>query len=316
MSVPVRALPVVATVLALSLAATACANTLPSALPPASPAMPGQPAGTVVLAAGNDVGQVVQRVRDAVTAGGGTVTTVLDLGADARGVGVEIPPTTVVVGGPPAALAPLVRVDQRAAANVPQHYLVRQLPDGPVTLTANSADYVAAVSGVAVPDARTALGNATTGVVEQVTSKPAPLGSPLVGVTPAKYILSVFGSATVPVTVDRLRRNADRAPSRTVAVVDMTVGSADTGPPLRPTSLVLVSTPQAEAPLLAMAPSFGIELPMRYVVWLDDQNRTLIGYPDVRRLAARHGIRPDDPAVARMAADADRLARLAAGVIQ
>ena len=56
---------------------------------------------------------------------------------------------------------PLLRVDQRAAANLPQHYLVRQAADGSVTVTMNSADYLAAVSKVTSPAAGTALHDST-----------------------------------------------------------------------------------------------------------------------------------------------------------
>ena len=47
---------------------------------------------------------------------------------------------------------------------------------------------------------------------------------------------------------------------------------------------------------------------------VDDQNRTKISYPDVRRIAVRHGIAADDPNVVALAAEADKLGRLGAGV--
>lgn len=148
----------------------------------------------------------------------------------------------------------------------------------------------------------------------------------------------MFGSVSVSATVDRLRRNPDRPPSRSVAAVDLTAGSADpaaggqpaaspnpaaspspaptaaapgpAGPavpvPLRPTVVVLVSTPESEAPPLAAAPSLGLDLPLRFVVWLDDQQRTQIGYPDPRAIASSHGIAADNPSVIRWATNANR----------
>jgi uncharacterized protein (DUF302 family) len=107
---------------------------------------------------------------------------------------------------------------------------------------------------------------------------------------------------------DRVRGAPDQAPTRTVAVVDMAAGSADGGPPIRPTTLVLVSHPEAEGPLLAAAPSIGIELPLPFILWLDEWGDTRLGHPDLRMLATRHGVAPDDPAVARLAAEAERLA--------
>jgi uncharacterized protein (DUF302 family) len=330
MSVPVRAssiptrtprrpapLRAAGVVLAVAMAASACGNLGNGdvAAPPAAP--PGQAAGTIVVPAGTDVAAAVQRIRDAITAGNGTVVTVVDHTANARAAGVEIPPTSEVIGGPPAAGLPLLRVDQRAGANLPEHYLVRQATDGSVTVTANSADYVSAVSGILPDDARTALQDSTAAVLDAVApGGGAVLPAPLVGVTPSEFLLTVFGSTDVTATAQRLRTAADRAPTRSVAVVDLATPPADGGPPIRPTSLVFVSNPAAEAPLLAAAPSFGIDLPLRFVIWRDEQNRTQIGYPDVRRLALRHGVSPDDPNVARLVADADRLARTAAGLLQ
>ena len=331
MSVPVRAPafrtrpsrrvpgPITAAGAALALVlASACGNASPSTSDVALPrAVPGQPAGTIAVPVGTDVPTAVQRLRDAITGGGGTVLAVVDHTANARAAGIQIPPTTSVIGGPPAAGLPLLRVDQRAAANLPQHYLVRQAPDGSTTLTTNSAEYVGAVSQVAATDARTPLHDSTVAVLNAVapgSGGTAP--TPLVGVTPFQYLVTVRGGADVVVTAERLRRAADRAPAQSVAVLDMAAGSAEGGPPIRPTSLVLATVPDAEAALVAAAPTIGLDLPLRFVVRRDEQNRTQIAYPDVRRIALRHGVNPDDPAVARLVAESDRLARLGAGPVQ
>jgi uncharacterized protein (DUF302 family) len=303
-------------ILVVALVASACGN-LSNASPPAPPAAPpGSAAGTVVVPAGTDVATAVQRLRDAITAGGGSVT-VVDHTANAAAVGVQIPPTVEVIGGPPAAGLPLLRLDQRAGANLPQHYLVRQGTDGSVTVTANSAEYVSAVSGILPTEARTALHDSTAAVLNAVAPGGGDiLPTPLVGVTPSGFLLTVPSSTDVAATAERLRRAADRAPTRSIPAVDMAAGSDQGGPPIRPTSLVFVNDPAADAALIAAAPTFAIDLPMRFVIWLDEQNRTQVGYPDARRLALRHGVSPDDPNVGRLAADADRLAHTGAGLPQ
>jgi uncharacterized protein (DUF302 family) len=158
-----------------------------------------------------------------------------------------------------------------------------------------------------------ALREATTAVITEAAGPGTVLPAPLVGVTPVGYLLARPSSATVATAADRLRRGADRNPTRSIAAVDMSAGSADPGPAIRPTSVVLVSVPAVDAPLLAAAPTFGLDLPLRFVVRADEQTRTQVGYPDPRRLAARHGLAPDDPNLARLAAEADRLAGVAAG---
>ncbi|GAA1304125.1 DUF302 domain-containing protein [Pseudonocardia xinjiangensis] len=301
----------------LAVVAAACGNPGNGEVELEPHTAPGQPPGTILLAAGTDFAGTVQRVQGAITGGGGAVATVVDHTASAREAGATIPASALVIGGSPAGQWPLLRIDQRAGAELPQRYLVRQAADGSVSLTVDSADYVAAVSGIGDLAARDALQSSTAGVLTAaVPGARIPVGSPLVGVTPSGHLVTVYGSLDVPATVERLRREADRSPTRSLAVVDLAAGSATPGPPIRPTSVVFVGNPAAEAPLLAAAPSIGLDLPLRFVVWVDEQNLTQIGYPDVARLAARHGVAADNPNVVRMAADSDRLARLAAGLIE
>jgi uncharacterized protein (DUF302 family) len=315
---PAKCVAMALVVALLTFGATACGNIALGTLGSGAPGpttIAGQPSGTIAVPAGTDVAAAAQRVRDAITAGGGTVVTVVDHTANARAVGVQLPPITEVIGGPPPAGLPLLRIDQRAAANLPQHYLIRQAADGTVTLTANSADYIAAMSFVTQSDASTALRDSTAAVIGAVSPDSGGIiPSALVGLTPADYMITLGSRLAVPAAVDRLRRGADRPPTRSLAIVDMALGSDVNGPPIRPTTLVLATLPDAEAALVASTPAFAIDLPLRFVIWTDQQNRTQVGYPDVRRLALRHGVNPDDPTVARLAADADRLARLGTGV--
>jgi uncharacterized protein (DUF302 family) len=155
---------------------------------------PGRPSDTIMLTTGTGVATTTQRVQDAITSSGGSVVTVVDHTAEARRSGVTIPASTVVKGGSPAGQLPLLRADQRAGVDLPQRYLVRET-DGWVGLTVNS--------------------DATVPVLaEAVPGSSVPVGPPLIGVTPWEYLASVYGNAEVPTTVERLRRDADRAPTR------------------------------------------------------------------------------------------------------
>jgi uncharacterized protein (DUF302 family) len=278
----------------------------------APPARPGQSAGTVVLTASSDAASTVKRLQDAITANGGTVAAVVDHAAAAKAVGVALPANTVVIGGSPGARAPLLRAGQRAGATLPERYLVRQGTGRTVTITYDSADYVAAVSEVPDAAASTALAAEIARVAAAAADvRSTPLPAPLIGVTSFEFLLVVAGDATVATTVTRLRNAVDRSPSTITGVIDL--GAATPAPTIRATTSVLVSTPEAEAPLIAAAPTFGLEMPMRYLVWVDDKQITQVGCTNVRLLAARHGLPTDDPNVTRLATDADRLVKIATG---
>jgi uncharacterized protein (DUF302 family) len=296
---------------ALAACSVAACGTGESVYDLAPPARPGQAAGTVVVTGSADVAATVKRLQDAITAAGGTVAATVDHAADAKAAGVTLPAATVVIGGSPGAQAPLLRAGQRAGATVPERYLVRQGAGGVATITYDSADYVAAVSGVIDPAASTALAAEIGAVAARGAGvRSLPLPAPLLGVSPQEFLLVVAGDTTVPTTVTRLRSNAPQG-STVVAAIDL--AAATPAPAIRPTTEVLVSTPAAESPLIAAAPSFGLEMPMRYLVWVDDQQITQVGCTNVRLLATRHGLPADDPNVVRLAADADRLVKIVTG---
>ena len=117
----------------------------------------------------------------------------------------------------------------------------------------------------------------------------------------------------MPVTLARLTTEVKSAAETVVATQDLANGSGGSGPALRATTSILVSAPALTSPLVAAAPTFGLELPLRFVIWLDDKNVTQVGYVDVGVLAARHGLKADDPNVAKVAAECDRLTKIATG---
>jgi uncharacterized protein (DUF302 family) len=298
--------------LATACGASATGEEVTSLAPP--PPSAGHPPGTVTLPMGTDMGAAVKKVQDAITAGGGTVLATVDNAADVRATGATIPGNTVVIGGSPATGLPMLRTNQQAAAALPERYLLRQDAGNAVSLVYNGPDYVAVVSGVVDMAATTPFAQATDKVADAAAAAPGVHQSaPLIGVTPTGFLRVAAGNASVPVTVTRLRNAVAAARETVVTAQDLALGSADAGPALRATSSLLVSAPTITSPLMAAAPTFGLELPLRFVVWLDDKNITQIGYVDVGVLAARHGLKADDPNVVRLAAECDRLAKIAAG---
>jgi uncharacterized protein (DUF302 family) len=263
---------------------------------------------------GTEMGVAVKKVQDAITADGGTVLASVDNAADATAVGATVPANTVVIGGPPAAGLPMLRTNQQAAAALPERYLVHQTATGAVQLVYNGPDYVAVVSGVIDQAASSPFAQSVTKVADQTTGTTAdPQSAPLIGVSPTGYLRVAPSNASVPVTLARLTTEVKSAAETVVATQDLATGSGGSGPALRATTAILVSAPTLTSPLVAAAPTFGLELPLRFVIWLDDKNVTQVGYVDVGVLAARHGLKADDPNVVKVAAECDRLAKTATG---
>jgi uncharacterized protein (DUF302 family) len=312
--------------LVLALSASACAQldggagaTLPAAL------APGEVPGTVTVTTDGDPEAVSRSLQDAITGSGGRVVAVVDHAASARAAGVQIPPNVVVLGGFDQASSGMARFDPRAGGALPPPYQVRQDNAGATVLTYDSPDYIAALSRAFDPAVRRPMDEATAAVVAGVVPAAATATpTPLIGVTPVDYLLTVISDGSIAAAVAALQRAGDRAGNNVVATLEFVPDTGrpratdppGTPAPPRASTTVLISRPAAEAPLLAAAPTIGLDLPLRFVVFINDNNETAVGYPDVRRIALRHGIPADDPGVVALAAEADEIARIGAGVDQ
>ena len=70
-------------------------------------------------------------------------------------------------------------------------------------------------------------------------------------------------------------------------------GAATVGVPLRPNDLLIFGNPKVGTPLMQLAPTIGIDLPLRVLVWEDADGRTWLSYNDPAWLARRHGLDPN-----------------------
>jgi uncharacterized protein (DUF302 family) len=100
-------------------------------------------------------------------------------------------------------------------------------------------------------------------------------------------IQSAFNVAT---TLERLTKALETKGVTIFAVIDHAAGAASIGLPLRPTTLVIFGNPAAGTPLMQMAQTAGIDLPLKALVWQDTDGTACLSYNDPAWIAARHGI--------------------------
>jgi uncharacterized protein (DUF302 family) len=85
-----------------------------------------------------------------------------------------------------------------------------------------------------------------------------------------------------------------RAKGLTVfALVDHSGEAAKVGLTMPPTKLLIFGNPKAGTPLMLVAPSVAIDLPLKILVSQDSQGKVLISYNSPAYLKERHGV-PDD----------------------
>ncbi len=97
--------------------------------------------------------------------------------------------------------------------------------------------------------------------------------------------------------------------------IDHAAAAREVGMALRPRTVVLFGNPRAGTPGMAANPTLALDLPMRVLVWEDDQGRVQIsrstGEAIAERVFARHGIVVPPPQRAATEALMARLVRQA-----
>lgn len=62
---------------------------------------------------------------------------------------------------------------------------------------------------------------------------------------------------------------------------------------MRPTKLLIFGSPKAGTPLMLAAPSIALDLPLKILVWEDEQTKVRISYNSPAYLRERHDFPPE-----------------------
>jgi uncharacterized protein (DUF302 family) len=126
-------------------------------------------------------------------------------------------------------------------------------------------------------------------------------------------LVTVAGTHGPAETLRRLEQAITARGMMIFAHVDHAAGARDAQMELRPTDLLIFGSPKAGTPLMQMAQSLGIDLPLRALVYQNDHRQTVVAYDDPAWLAQRHGLgEAAKPIIAKMQALLAGLAQEAA----
>lgn len=91
-------------------------------------------------------------------------------------------------------------------------------------------------------------------------------------------------------TVDRLSTVIGAAGAKVFTVIDHSGEAERVGLSLRPTKVVLFGSPKGGTPAMVASPLAAIDLPLRVLVWQDDDDQVWMSYLTPAWLAHRHGL--------------------------
>ena len=98
-------------------------------------------------------------------------------------------------------------------------------------------------------------------------------------------------------TLDRLLDAVVRHGMTVFAHIDHAAAAKAVGLALPPTEVIIFGAAKAGTPLMRLAPTLAIDLPLRALVWQDEAGAVWLSYNAPAWLAARHGVGPTDSPV-------------------
>lgn len=98
---------------------------------------------------------------------------------------------------------------------------------------------------------------------------------------------------SVEQTVDRLKSILQGKGVTLFALIDHSGEAEKVGMTMGPIKLLVFGAPQASTPLMLAAPSIAIDLPLKILVWEDNQGRVWISYNSPEYLGERHRVPQD-----------------------
>jgi uncharacterized protein (DUF302 family) len=106
-------------------------------------------------------------------------------------------------------------------------------------------------------------------------------------------IVSVNSPHTVEETLEHLQTLLRAAQVSVFATVDHSGEAARVGLKMRPTKLLIFGNPKAGTPVMLASPSTAIDLPLKVLVWEDEQGKVWVSYNSPDYLQKRHNIPPE-----------------------
>jgi len=103
-------------------------------------------------------------------------------------------------------------------------------------------------------------------------------------------IINKPSSHSVEQTVEKLKNILQSKGVALFALVDHSGEAEKVAMKMRPTKLLIFGSPKAGTPLMLAAPSIAIDLPLKILVWEDDQGKAWISYNGPDYLRERHGL--------------------------
>jgi uncharacterized protein (DUF302 family) len=119
---------------------------------------------------------------------------------------------------------------------------------------------------------------------------------------------------SVAETVQRIEAILDKAkPIRVLGKVDHEANAQSVNLELKPTVLLIFGNPALGTQLMQENPEVGVDLPMKMMVWEDNEGRVWLSYTNPIVLAGRHQLVKTQPVLKKMSGALNNISDKATG---
>lgn len=115
----------------------------------------------------------------------------------------------------------------------------------------------------------------------------------------ADGVIHVPSAYDVSTTLERLQTALKAKGMKIFALIDHQAGGKGVGINIRPTSLLIFGNPKVGTHLMKCAQTAAIDLPMKALVYVNAQGKTILSYNDPNWMGARHAV-PNCPIIQKM----------------
>jgi uncharacterized protein (DUF302 family) len=107
---------------------------------------------------------------------------------------------------------------------------------------------------------------------------------------PDNGLIHLSSPHTVIETLARLETIVQAKGLTILARIDHSGDAAEVGLQMQPTKLLIFGNAKSGTPLMIASPSVAIDLPLKALVWQDDEGKVWLSYNSPNYLKERHGI--------------------------
>ena len=103
-------------------------------------------------------------------------------------------------------------------------------------------------------------------------------------------IVRIKSARNVPQTMEKLEQLLHAHGLTIFARIDFSGDATRAGLTMHPEQMLIFGNPKGGTPLMQQAPTVGLDLPLKALVWEDDQGATWVGYNTPDYILQRHGL--------------------------